>query len=396
MPARKRAAGKPRVARVIALVLVLLIVAGVAWALRPKPVEVAMADAVRRPMQVTVESDAVTRVRSRFTVSAPVSGMVQRILLREGDVVRAGQPVALIATPPTHPTERRAAEARLDAARAAQQQATAMVAQASAAYAQAERDASRVRQLAAAGALAPRDVENASVNVTSRQTDLEAARARVRVAAADLGQARALLDAASATGSAATTVRAPGPGRILRIPEQSARVVAAGTPIVEIGDPASLEVAADVLSSDAALMRAGQRVTLTGWGGAPLHGIVRLVEPSARTRISALGVEEQRLIVVIDLVDAPAALGDGYRLDASTTVWDRPQVLAVPASALLREGTRWEVFAVRDGRARRQPVQVGHLGGGFAEVLGGLNDGERVVVFPPDNLRDGARVTPAP
>ena len=179
---------------------------------------------------------------------------------------------------------------------------------------------------------------------------------------------------------------------MLRVPERSARVVAAGTPLLEIGDPATLEVAADVLSSDAASIRAAQPVELRGWGGAPLRGAVRLVEPSARTRISALGVEEQRLTVVIDLLDAPATLGDGYRLDASIVVWQRDKVLAVPASALLRVGERWALYVVQGGRASRREVRVGHVGGGLAEITDGLRAGETVVVFPPDAIRDGARV----
>jgi HlyD family secretion protein len=168
-------------------------------------------------------------------------------------------------------------------------------------------------------------------------------------------------------------------------------VVAAGTALLELGDPNALEVAADVLSRDAASVRAGQQVILRGWGGTPLDGVVRVVEPSARTRVSALGVEEQRLTVVIDAAQVPRSLGDGYRLDASIVVWEgRP--LAIPASALLREGEEWHLFVVREGRAVRQRVDIGHVGSGAAEVRGGLRAGDRVVLFPPDALRDGTRV----
>jgi HlyD family secretion protein len=179
------------------------------------------------------------------------------------------------------------------------------------------------------------------------------------------------------------------------MPERSARVVAAGTPLLTLGDPRTLEIAADVLSSDAAAVRAGQTVVLRGWGGAPLRGVVRSIEPSARTRISALGVEEQRLTVVVDVPNAPAVLGDGYRLDASIVVWETTNALTVPAGALLRSDDGWSVFAIRDARAERLPVRIGHVGGGVAEVLGGLRRGERVVVFPPDALRSGMRVQAA-
>ena len=384
-------AQRPWLRRGIVALLALIIVAGIAWVLRPKSLAVETAVAAPRAMRVTVDADALTRVNAHFTVTAPLSGLVQRLSLHEGDLVRAGSVVAVMSTAPTHPEERVAAAARLDAARAGERQAAARSTQASAALAQTERDARRTRELAAAGALPDRDVETAALNTASRRADLDAARAQSRVAAAELVQARAALNAASQS-STETPVRAPTSGVVLRVPEQSARVVAAGTPLLEIGDPATLEVAADVLSSDAASIRAAQPVELRGWGGAPLRGTVRLVEPSARTRISALGVEEQRLTVVIDLLDAPAALGDGYRLDASIVVWQRDKVLAVPASALLRVGEGWALYVVQGGRATRRDVRVGHVGGGLAEITDGLRAGETVVVFPPDAIRDGARV----
>jgi len=384
-------AQRPWRRRSIVALVVLLVVAGIAWLLRPKSLVVETAVAAARPMRVTVDADALTRVNAHFTVTAPLSGLVQRLSLHEGDLVRAGSIVAVMSTAPTHPEERVAAAARLDAARAGERQAAARLTQASAALAQTERDARRTRELAAAGALPDRDVETAALNTASRRADLDAARAQSRVAAAELVQARAALNAASQSGTE-TTVRAPTSGVVLRVPERSARVVIAGTPLLEIGDPATLEVAADVLSSDAASIRAAQPVELRGWGGAPLRGTVRLVEPSARTRVSALGVEEQRLTVVIDLIDAPVTLGDGYRLDASIVVWQRDKVLAVPASALPRVGERWSLYVTRGGRATRRDVRVGHVGGGLAEITDGLQAGETVVVFPPDAIRDGARV----
>lgn len=378
--------------RIIAGTIILLLIAGVFFALRPRPLQVETAYAAVRPMRVTVDADAVSRVRAHFTVTSPVTGLARRLELREGDPVKAGEVVAFVTTPPAHPTEQRISSARLDAANAAQAQAEARVRQAVTALAQAERDASRVRRLAEAGALAPRDAETASVNVASRRADVDAARAQVRVAEADLKLARAGLDAVSEGAGTITPVKAPAAGRVLRIPEQSARVVTAGTPLLEIGDPASLEVAADVLSSDAAQIRPGQEVVLHGWGGDPLRGRVRLVEPSARTRISALGVEEQRLTVVIDLIDAPPALGDGYRLEASTVVWQGRDVLTVPSGALMRSSNGWNVYAVVSGRARRVPIRVGHVGGGYAEVLSGVKAGDVVIAFPSDEVHDGVRV----
>jgi len=342
-------------------------------------------------MRVTVDADAVTRVRQSFTVAAPVGGLVQRLTVRAGDLVRNGDSVASITTPPLHTTERRAVQARVDAARASQLQFDAQLSQAELALAQAQHDEARARRLMEAGAIAERDLELATLTVANRRAELGTVRAQRRVALAELAEARAALDAAAGLEGATTIVRAPSAGRVLSVPQSSARVVAAGTPLLELGDPGALEVAADVLSSDAAHVRIAQAVILRGWGGTPLNGVVRVVEPSARTRISALGVEEQRLTVVIDPSPVPPTLGDGYRLDASIVVWEA-NVLTVPASALLREGDAWSVFAAQDGRAVRRRVTIGHVGGGLAEVTGGLKAGDRVVLFPPDVLHDGTRV----
>ncbi len=383
---------KSRTKRYVILAILVLVALAVAAALRPKAVTVDVGVAAPGPMRVTVNADAVTRVVDHFAVSAPVTGFVQRITLLEGTAVRRGDVVAMIASSPAAPAERMMASARVDAATAARQAAVARYNQASSALAQAERDASRTQRLVDAGALADRESEVARVLVTSRAEDVSAARSQLRMADAELTQARVVVNAQNGAGSAMQPVRAPAPGSVLRVVERSARVVMAGAPLMEIGDPKSLEVTADVLSADASSIRKAQPVELAGWGGAPLRGIVRSVEPSARTRISALGVEEQRLTVVIDVVDAPPALGDGYRLDASITVWSAPKVLTAPASALLRDGNQWQAFVIRSGRAELQPVQVGHLGGGKAEITGGLRSGDSLVVFPAESLRDGARV----
>ena len=381
-----------RRARLITGGAVLVVAGGIAFAMRPKPMTVDAAPVRVGPMETTVEVDAVTRVRDRFAITAPVSGMMQRLTLREGDVVRPGQVVATIVTAPVFETERAALVARVDAARAAELQADARVTQARQALAQAVRDHQRSRALLDAGGIAERDEELAALTETNRRAELGTADAQRRIAVAELTQARAALASATSAPGATAVVRAQAAGLVLGMPERSARVVAAGTPLLTLGDPRTLEIAADVLSSDAAVVRRGQTVMLRGWGGAPLRGVVRSIEPSARTRVSALGVEEQRLTVVIDVPDAPPVLGDGYRLDASIVVWETPSTLTVPAGALLRSDDGWKVFAIRDARAARVPVRIGHVGGGVAEVLGGVSRGEQVVVFAPDALRPGMRV----
>jgi HlyD family secretion protein len=384
-----------RVARLVTGVFVVALAGGIGYAMRPKPMPVEAATVVTGPMQATVEVDAVTRVRDRFAVTAPVGGMVQRLSLLEGDAVRAGDAVATIVTAPVFETERAALVARVDAARAAQLQAESRVTQARLTLAQAMRDHQRARTLLEAGGIAERDEELAALTVTNRRTELGTTEAQRRIADAELVQAHAALAGATAGSGATAVVRAPAAGSVLGMPERSARVVAAGTPLLTLGDPRTLEIAADVLSSDAAKVRRGQAVTLRGWGGAPLRGVVRSIEPSARTRLSALGVEEQRLTVVIDVANAPPALGDGYRLDASIVVWESAKALTVPAGALLRSDGGWDLLAIRDARATRVPVRIGHVGGGVAEVLGGVRAGERVVVLPPDALRPGMRVRSA-
>lgn len=392
----KRARAHPhRRARLITAGAVVVVAGGIAYAMRPKPMPVDAAPVRIGPMQTTIEVDAVSRVRDHFAIAAPVGGMVQRLTLREGDAVREGQVVATIVTPPVYATERRALVARVQAARAGRLQADARVTQAAQALAQAVRDHGRARMLLDAGGIAERDAELAALTETNRRADLGTAEAQRRIAMAELTQAEAALAGATGSEGATTLVRAPTAGRVLGMPERSARVVAPGTTLLTVGDPRTLEIAADVLSSDAAAVRRGQAVILRGWGGAPLQGVVRSIEPSARTRISALGVEEQRLTVVVDVPDAPTTLGDGYRLDASIVVWQGRDVLTVPAGALLRSDEGWELFAIRDGRAQRVPVRIGHVGSGVAEVLGGVRRGERVVVFPPDALRAGMRVSAA-
>jgi HlyD family secretion protein len=375
--------------------LVVLAIAGIAFALRPTPLTIEWSAATVGPMRVTIDADAVTRVRQPFMVAAPVGGLVRRLTVNVGDVVRGGDPIAAISAPPVYSTERRAVDARVDAAVAGQLQFDARLSQAELSLAQALRDEARAKRLVDAGAMAERDLELATLTVVTRRADVGTVRAQRRIAVAEVAQARAARDAAVGQAEATTIVRAPTGGRVLTVPQRSARVVAAGAPLMELGDPGALDVAADVLSSDAASIRAGQRVILSGWGGSPLTGIVRVVEPSARTRISALGVEEQRLTVVIDPSLPPNTLGDGYRLDASIVVWEG-RALTIPASALIRAGDRWEVYVVRDGRAARQVVDIGHVGGGAAEVRSGLKSGERVVLFPSDALRDGARIREAP
>lgn len=374
-----------------AAVAVLLLLIG--YALSPTPLEVETAPAERGPLEVTVDAEGVTRLRERFQVSAPVAGRLERMALREGDAVEVGAVIARITPAPLDPQAAAQARARLSAAQAALREAEARLQQARAASEQAERTAARLREVAAAGGLSAEALERAELERATTLREQQAAESRLRAAAAEVEAARAGLIALAPARAEAVSVRAPAAGRVLRVYEPSERVVAAGTPLVEVGGAAGLEVVVDVLSSDAVRIPAGAPVRLLEWGGeGELAARVRLVEPSGFTKISALGVEEQRVNVIVDPLAAPAALGDGYRVEARIVVWQADDVLKVPTSALFRAGDAWTVFVVEDGRARLRPVRVGRRGATEAEVVAGLEAGEAVVVFPSDRVADGARV----
>jgi HlyD family secretion protein len=349
----------------------------------------------RSPLRVTITAEGRTRVRDRYTVAAPVTGRLERITVREGATMRRGDVIARLAPAPMDAPAVQQGQARLDAARALHAEADARVHLAGGAAEQARRDLQRARTLAAAGALSRKALEDAQLAADGRDDDLRAARAHAVAAAASVREATAaLLHAGGApTGGSSVVIRAPATGRVLRVPDRSERVVAAGTPIAEIGDTRGLEVVADVLSSEAARIAPGMVVTLEGWGGArTLQGQVRSVEPAATTRVSALGVEEQRVDVVIDVTDAPSVLGDGYRVDARIVLLERPSVLALPTGALVRAGDGWAAFVADDGRAVLRALRIGAMSDAAVEVLDGVQMGDRVIVFPSDRVRDGARV----
>jgi HlyD family secretion protein len=370
----------------------------VALSFRPTPLEVETGTAARGPLETTVDAEGVTRVRDRYRVAAPVTGRLERIELREGDAVGADAVLARITPLPLDPQASAQAQARLAAALAAAQEVDARVAQTAESLAQAERSTARLREVADAGGMSVDAVERAELQLTSARREHQAAQSRARAAAAEVTATRASLldvDPARSTGRAVATVRSPAAGRVLRIHEPNERVVAAGTPLVEVGDAAGLEVVVDVLSTEAVRIPPGAAMRLLEWGGEGiLEGRVRLVEPAGFTKVSTLGVEEQRVNVIGDLPHPPSTLGDGYRVEARIVTWEAADVLKVPNSALFRTGTEWGVFAVEDGRARLRQVRIGRRGAAEAEVVEGLAPGEQVVLFASDRIRDGVRVRP--
>jgi HlyD family secretion protein len=383
-----------------AAVLALLVIV-----FRPAPLRVEIGRVERGRLLVTVDEEGETRVRDRFVVTAPIAGRVARLTAEAGDAVQRGMVVARMHPLPLDPRTRAEAEARLESAQAAVREADARVEQATAAHAQAERSATRARQLGKQGTIGVEERELAELAETARGKEREAAEFAARSARFNLEAARAALMAPGADGARGLVsgcesgeaecleLRAPVDGQVLRIPEKSERVVAAGEALLEVGDPKALEIVVDVLSTDAVKVHPGAPMLIEEWGGArPLTARVRVVEPSGFTKVSALGVEEQRVNIVGDFADGAATLGDGYRLEARIVVSEKADALRVPTSALFRRQGAWHVFAVRDGVARQTPVEVGERNQTDAEVLGGLAAGDEVILHPSDQVDDGVRV----
>ena len=368
-----------------------------AIALRPRPVVVELGTVHFGPLQVTEEDQAETRSHDRYVVAAPVAGRLLRVLLRDGDTVATSQAVATLAPVPLSTRERDEATARVDAAAGAERSAQAQLQHALEDLAQARREDARLQALVAQGLASTQAVDQVRTAVVTLGMEVTAARSRATSAAAELRGARvalAAVPAARSTGGGLLTIYSPAAGRVLRVLEPSERVIPSGTPILTIGDIAHLEVVMEMLSSQAVRVSSGMSAFLLGWGGdRPLRARVRLIEPYAFTKISALGVEEKRTNVILDFVDPPGPLGDGYRVIARIVTWSSPRVLQAPMSAIFRCGSDWCVFAAEQGRARMRHIRIGHQNDEAIEILSGLKDGEVLVKHPPNELGDGARIS---
>jgi HlyD family secretion protein len=395
-----------RLLKIVRVLLAIAVVAGlVALALWPRPTEVDLAPVIRGPLVVTLDEEGETRVRNRFDISAPVVGELLRIEVEPGDPVEAGRTVLAVVRPsmPAPLDARALAEASraVPAAEATVARMRAERERAAALLVRARQQLDRARRLFADNAIARDDVEAREADVRTGEEALRAADFAVTQAQHDLEVVRArLIQGRSGEGGRDIVLRAPVDGVVLRRLRQSQSVVPAGERLLEIGDPRRLEIVADLLSSDAVKVRSGHAVLIEQWGGGrTLRGRVRRVEPGGFTKVSALGVEEQRVNVIIDFQDAQEAwraLGDGYRVEIRVVVWQRDGILKVPTASLFRRGDQWALFVADNGRARMRTVMIGERNGAEAHVLSGLEEGERVVRFPPDTLRDGRRITERP
>jgi HlyD family secretion protein len=371
------------------------------WLFRPKPVLVETATVLETRFTAIIEEDGRTRVRDRYTISAPLSGRLARPLLRAGDAIKTGMPLAYIAPNPApliDPRARQELEERIGAAEASVEEAVALQERARVLLTRAQTDLGRTKQLREKGVTAVAQLERDTFSFQSAERELAAADRRRHAAEHALAQARSAL-ARSGENSPGErfAVLSPIDGRVLKVAQESESAIAVGASLVELGDPADLEVVVDVLTSDAVAIREGSRVSIERWGGpAALEARVRRVEPSGFTKVSALGVEEQRVWVIADITSPReqwVGLGDGFRVDVKIVVDETERATVVPIGALFRRGGAWHVFAVESGRARLKQVELVRRSGRLAAVLQGqLQPGEMMVVYPPTALADGSVV----
>ncbi len=388
--------------RIVLALIAVLVAWGLFMGFRAQPVAVDLGRAIRAPLRVSIEQEGRTRVVERYVVSAPVNGYARRSALKAGDAVARG--ATLVEIEPLRADvldARRSAEAaaRIGAAQsnvsAAEQRAAAATSNADLA----QKELRRVSALREAGHVSVMAAERATAETERSAAELHSAQFAVETARHELDAARtALKHGARGSDTSLVVIPAPSAGQVLKIPRKSEGMVAAGQPLIEIGDPRALEVEVDVLSADAVRILPGSRVVFERWGGeGTLEGVVRVIEPAGFTKVSALGVEEQRVWVIVAFTSSPEKwqrLGDGYRVEASFILWEAKDTLQIPASALFHDGDSlgWTVFTLEQGRAVKRRVEIGQRNGLAAQILSGIKEGEQVVVHPDDRVREGVRV----
>lgn len=388
---------------IIVIIIAGGVISAIVYGFTPKPVPVDVVKASRGPLGVTVEEEGRTRVKDRFVVSAPVAGVMRRIQFDVGDRVRKGQ--SLVELEPLKsnlldPRSHAAAQATVSSAEASLkvEEERARAAAADAEYARTNLE--RIKKLHGGGYVARDALEQAEAGAKRAGANLLSAEAAVKVARFQLDKAQTALRHSAAENTRIqgkiVTIQSPVNGSVLKIYRESEGVVQSGEPVMDIGDPEKLEVKVEVLSADAIKMKPGTSVLFERWGGnSPLSGRVRVVEPAGFTKISSLGVEEQRVLVIVDLMSSDRdalRLGDGYRLEASFVIWEGKDILQVPASALFRNQEGWAIFVVKNNRALKRDVRIGHRTGLIAEILSGLTEGEEVISHPDNSIEDRARV----
>jgi HlyD family secretion protein len=389
--------------RILLALLLAALAAAIIVALREPPISVELGTVSKGPLTVTIDDLGETRVRNLYVVAAPITGQLRRVPLKPGDRAVAGSTLLGRIDPvepgPLDARSYAQAQANIRSLEAQLAASRSRISEAEAELVLGERDYARASDLERRGFVTKASLDRARAARDRGRAAVAAARQSAAAMSQDLAAARAalLVSGSRAPSRGTVNVTAPVSGFVLRVPQESERVVVAGTPLVEIGDPDRLELVTDLLSEDAVRVRPGAEVFIENWGGAqPLKGKVRLIEPFGFTKISALGVEEQRVNVVIDLAEPREAwrrMGHGYRARVGIVTWSTPSTVKVPISALFRMGNRWSLFLAEDGhRARLVPVEVGRMNDEEAEIKSGVSAGDRVILHPSDKVRDGVKI----
>ena len=387
------------------LIILFLLLAGLFIAFRPQPVAVDLAKVQRGPLIVTVEEEGETRIRDVYVLSAPVNGHMLRIDAEVGDNVKAAETLIAQIEPldPEFLDFRSEEEARaaVKAAEASLTLTQAQLVEAESEFEFAISELNRANRLIQKQVIAERELDSAKRDYKTKKASVNTAKAAVRARQYDLAQAKAHLMSPADIQSddkdcECVTILAPVSGKILQVLHESEGVVTMGTPLVEIGDPTNLEIVIDFLSYDAVRIQPSQRVIIEEWGGeTALQGIVRRIEPFGFTKTSALGIDEQRVNVIIDLTDPLERwqrLGHGYQIDARVVLWESNNVLKVPLTALFRDSNAWSVFVEQQGRAKLQHVVIGQRNGLEAEIIEGLSEDSQIILHPSDQIVDGVRI----
>ena len=378
-----------------------IVLSAAVYAFLPKPIPVEVVRVARGPLQVTVDHEGRTRVKERYVISAPLSGRLLRVELHPGDPIRAKETLLASIEPSDpallDPRARAEAEARVKVAEAGKLRAIPILDRARAASEQAKTELDRAQKLYTTGVMSRQELDNAELKSKTADEELKAADFGAQIAAFELEQAQAVLSGGKNYAAGAPfEIHSPINGELLRVFQESESFLQSGTRLMEIGDPRDLEMEIDVLSRDAVKIKPGDKVLVEHWGGdAPLLGRVRLIEPAAFLKISALGVEEQRVNVIADFVDSPEmyrALGDAYRIEARIVISEADNILKVPAAAIFRRGEEWAVFVAGRGRAVLRPVKIGRRNELEAEVLSGVSENETVLVHPSDRIQTMTRI----
>ena len=386
-------------------VIAAIVLLGLLGSLRPQSLTVDLLTVSRGDMLLTVSDEGQTRVEDVFVVSSPINGVLRRIEAEPGDAVAANE--TLIAeveasdADPLDPRSQAEAQAELNAAESAESLARSELERVEAELQFASSELDRTRELVAKGTVSERDLEASERAYKTSQAAVGVAQAALQVRSYELGRARARLMspgemASRKPGCECLQIRAPVDGQVLRVLRESEGFVRAGEGIIEIGNPERLEIVVDLLSTDAVKVQAGQRALIENWGGnGVLSARVRLVEPFGYTKISALGIEEQRVNVVLDISSPEsewAQLGHGYQVDVRVVLWEGTDVLKAPLTALFRDGEEWALFVNDDGRAQKRRVELGYRNADEGQILSGLSAGESIVVYPGEGIEDGTRL----